>query len=192
MLPQVPCRLPGADHVRVRGEKVSFAFTAKGGQERELEVIDEPTAAVVRELTRRPEETGEDLLGYWLDDGDWHDVSSAEINGYLKEISGADFTAKDFRTWSATVLMAATLAERPPPKSKTARKKAVKSAYEDVAEMLGNTPAVAKASYVDPRVVDRFEQGETIAEALEQAGRERSDRDQQRLLEAGVCELLSA
>jgi DNA topoisomerase IB len=180
------------DHVRVRGEKVSFAFTAKGGQERELEVIDEPTAAVVRELTRRPEETGEDLLGYWLDDGEWHDVSSAEINGYLKEISGADFTAKDFRTWSATVLMAATLAERPPPKSKTARKKAVKSAYEDVAEMLGNTPAVAKASYVDPRVVDRFEQGETIAEALEQAGRERSDRDQQRLLEAGVCELLSA
>jgi DNA topoisomerase IB len=180
------------DHVRVRGEKVSFAFTAKGGQERELEVIDEPTAAVVRELTRRPEETGEDLLGYWLDDGEWHDVSSAEINGYLKEISGADFTAKDFRTWSATVLMAATLAERPPPKSKTARKKAVKSAYEDVAEMLGNTPAVAKASYVDPRVVDRFEQGEPLAEALEQAGRARSDRDQQRLLEAGVCELLSA
>jgi DNA topoisomerase IB len=180
------------DHVRVRGEKVSFAFTAKGGQERELEVIDEPTAAVVRELTRRPEETGEDLLGYWLDDGEWHDVSSAEINDYLKEISGADFTAKDFRTWSATVLMAATLAERPPPKSKTARKKAVKSAYEDVAEMLGNTPAVAKASYVDPRVVDRFEQGETIAEALEQAGRERSDGEQQRLLEGGVCERLSA
>jgi DNA topoisomerase IB len=180
------------DHVRVRGEKVSFAFTAKGGAERELDIVDEPTATVVRELVRRPEETGEDLLGYWLDDETWHDVSSAEINGYLKEISGAEITAKDFRTWSATVLMAATLAERPPPTTWTGRKRAVKAAYEDVAEMLGNTPAVAKASYVDPRVVDRFENGETIAEALQQAARERGDREQQRLLEAGVCELLSA
>src|SRR3954452_25582204 len=63
------------DHVHVRGEKVSFSYTAKGGVERELDIVDEPTAAVVRALMRRPEPTGEDLLGYWLDDGDWHDVT---------------------------------------------------------------------------------------------------------------------
>jgi DNA topoisomerase IB len=179
------------DHVRVRGDKVSFAYIAKGGAERELEIVDEPTAAVVRELMRRPGATGEDLLGYWLDDDTWHDVTSAEINAYLKEVSGAEITAKDFRTWTATVLMAATLAEQPPPTTKTGRKKAVKAAYEVVSEQLGNTPAVCKASYVDPRVVDRFENGETIAEAVQRAARARSDRDQQRELEAGVCALLS-
>jgi DNA topoisomerase I len=191
------------DHVHVRGEKVSFSFTAKGGLERELAIVDEPTAAVVRELVRRPDatapdatgadDTDEDLLGYWLDDGSWHDVTSAEINSYLKEISGAEFTAKDFRTWSATVEMAAILAEQEPvPATKTGRKKAIKAAYEQVSETLGNTPAVCKASYVDPRVVDRFERGETIHASLRQACKAKSDRDHQRLLEAGVCALLSA
>jgi DNA topoisomerase I len=180
------------EHVRVRGERVFFSYTAKGGLERELEITDQPTAAIVRELLRRPDDTGEDLLGYWLDDGSWHDVTSAEINTYLKETSGAEITAKDFRTWSATVLMATALAEAPPPTTKTGRRRAVKAAYERVAEQLGNTPAVCKASYVDPRVVDRFENGETVAEALRRAGKAASDREQQRLLEAGVCRLLSA
>jgi DNA topoisomerase IB len=181
------------DHVRVRGEKVSFSFTAKGGIERELEIVDEPTAAVVRELMRRPGATGEDLLGYWLDDGSWHDVTSSEINAYLKEISGAEFTAKDFRTWTATVHMAAILAEQdPPPATKAGRKKVIKAAYEEVSESLGNTPAVCKASYVDPRVVDRFERGETIHDALLRADDVEGDRDKQRLLETAVCQLLSA
>jgi DNA topoisomerase I len=180
------------DHVSVRGERVFFHYTAKGGIERELEITDRPTAAVVRELLRRPDDTGEDLLGYWLDDGTWHDVTSGEINTFLKELSGAEITAKDFRTWNATVLMAATLAEQPPPATKTARRRAIKAAYEVVAEQLGNTPAVCKTSYVDPRVVDRYEHGETIAEAVRRAGEADSDRDQQRVLEAGVCALLSA
>jgi DNA topoisomerase-1 len=181
------------EHVRVRGEKVSFSFTAKGGIERELQIVDEPTAAVVRELMRRPEPTGDELLGYWLDDGTWHDVTSAEINAHLKEISGAEITAKDFRTWTATVQMAAILAEQDPvPGTTTGRKKAIKAAYEEVADTLGNTPAVCKASYVDPRVVDRFERGETIHRALREAGELEGDRDRQRLLEAAVCNLLSA
>jgi DNA topoisomerase I len=181
------------DHVRVRGEKVSFSFTAKGGVERELDIVDEPTATVVRELMRRPEPTGDELLGYWLDDGSWHDVTSSEINAYLKEISGAEITAKDFRTWTATVQMAAILAEKEPvPGTKTGRKKAIKAAYEEVSETLGNTPAVCKASYVDPRVVDRFERGETIHEALLAAAEAEGDRDQQRVLEAAVCSMLSA
>ena len=122
----------------------------------------------------------------------WRDVTSTEVNSYLKEISGAEITAKDFRTWNATVQMAAELAAAPSPTSKTARKRTVNAAYKAVSEQLGNTPAVCKSSYVDPRVVDRFEQGETIADALAEAADADDDRTAQRALEAGVCSLLSA
>ncbi len=180
------------EHVRVRGERTFFSYTAKGGIEREVELTDRPTATVVRQLLDRPEGTGEELLAYQVEDGTWRDVTSTEINAYLKEISGAEITAKDFRTWNATVLMAATLAEAPPPASRTARKRVVTAAYKQVSEQLGNTPAVCKASYVDPRVVDRFEHGETVAEALRQAAEAEADRDAQRALEAAVCSMLSA
>ncbi|WP_100497547.1 DNA topoisomerase IB [Geodermatophilus chilensis] len=184
------------DHVRVRGERVFFSYTAKGGIERELELTDKPTADVVRELLKRPEE-GEELLGYWVEDPagggrTWHDVTSTEVNAYLKEISDAEITAKDFRTWNATVLMAATLAETPQPASKTARKRVLKQAYERVSETLGNTPSVCKASYVDPRVVDRFEHGDTVVHALREAAEAPDDRTAQRALEQAVCQLLSA
>ncbi|OMQ16061.1 DNA topoisomerase [Modestobacter sp. VKM Ac-2676] len=180
------------DHVRVRGERTFFSYTAKGGIEREVELTDQPTATVVRQLLERPAETGAELLGYWLPDGSWHDVTSDEVNAYLKEVSGAEITAKDFRTWTATVMMAATLAEQPAPGSRTARKRAVREAYVRVSEQLGNTPTVARASYVDPRVVDRYEHGETIAEALAEAAGAPDDRTAQRTLEAAVCSLLSS
>jgi DNA topoisomerase IB len=180
------------EHVHVRSERTFFSYTAKGGIEREVEITDRPTATVVRQLLDRPGGTGEDLLAYQLEDGSWRDVTSDEINAYLKEISGAEITAKDFRTWTATVMMAAALAEVPPPPSRTARKKAVRAAYVRVAEQLGNTPAVCKASYVDPRVVDRFEDGETVAAALGDAAQADDDREAQRALEAAVCTMLSA
>lgn len=180
------------EHVRVRGERTFFSYTAKGGIEREVELTDRPTATVVRQLLERPEGTGEELLAYQVEDGTWRDVTSAEINAFLKEISGAEITAKDFRTWNATVLMAAKLAEAAPPRSRTARKRIVSAAYREVSEQLGNTPAVCKASYVDPRVVDRFENGETVAHALRAAGEAGADRDTQRVLEQAVCQLLSA
>lgn len=180
------------EHVRVRGERTFFSYTAKGGLEREVELTDRPTATVVRQLLERPEGTGEELLAYQVEDGTWRDVTSAEINAFLKEISGAEITAKDFRTWNATVLMAAKLAEAPPPRSRTARKRVVSAAYREVSEQLGNTPAVCKASYVDPRVVDRFEHGETVAHALRAADQADADRDTQKVLEEAVCQLLSA
>jgi len=183
------------EHVRVRGEQVFFSYNAKGGIERELELTDKPTADVVRELLKRPEE-GEELLGYWVQgpDGErvWHDVTSTEVNAYLKEISDAEITAKDFRTWNATVLMATTLAAAPEPATRTARKRVLKEAYERVSETLGNTPAVCKASYVDPRVVDRFENGDTVAHALHEAAEAPDDRTAQQVLEQAVCQLLSA
>jgi DNA topoisomerase I len=179
------------EHVSVRGEKTFFRYTAKGGIEREVEIVDRPTATVVRQLLERPDDTGDDLLAYETEDG-WKDVTSDEINAYLKELSGADITAKDFRTWNATVLMAERLARATPPKSRTGRKKVVSQAYKDVAEHLGNTPAVCKASYVDPRVVDRFENGETVAEALDDLDDADGTRDVQRTLEQAVCRMLSA
>ena len=180
------------EHVRVRGERTFFSYTAKGGIEREVELTDRPTATVVRQLLDRPDGTGEELLAYQVEDGTWRDVTSSEINAYLKEISGAEITAKDFRTWNATVLMAAKLAEAPRPTSRTARKKIVNAAYKEVSEQLGNTPAVCRASYVDPRVVDRFENGETVADALVRAAEEDADRDAQRTLEQAVCQMLTA
>ncbi|WP_448638994.1 DNA topoisomerase IB [Geodermatophilus sp. URMC 63] len=180
------------EHVTVRGERTFFRYTAKGSIEREVEITDRPTATVVRQLLERPDDAGDELLAYQLDDGTWHDVTSDEINAYLKEVSGAEITAKDFRTWNATVLMAAALAEQPPPRNKTARNKTIKAAYVRVSEQLGNTPAVCKASYVDPRVVDRYEHGETVADALTRAASAEDDREAQRVLEQAVCQLLSA
>ncbi|PRY49748.1 DNA topoisomerase IB [Geodermatophilus tzadiensis] len=180
------------EHVTVRGERTYFRYTAKGGIEREVEITDRPTATVVRHLLERPDDTGDELLAYQLADGTWRDVTSDEINAYLKEVSGAEITAKDFRTWNATVLMAATLAEQPPPRNKTARNKTIRAAYVRVSEQLGNTPAVCKASYVDPRVVDRYEHGETVADALGAVAQADDDREAQKALEQAVCRLLSA
>ncbi|WP_249523737.1 DNA topoisomerase IB [Modestobacter marinus] len=180
------------EHVSVRGERVFFHYTAKGGIDREVELLDRPTATVVRQLLERPADEGQELLGYRLADGSWHDVTSDEVNAYLKEVSGAEITAKDFRTWTATVMMAATLAEAPPPRSKTARQKLVRQAYVKVSEQLGNTPTVCKNSYVDPRVVDRYEHGETVVEALAEAAKAPDDRTAQRTIETAVCSLLSA
>ena len=159
------------EHVSVRGERTFFRYTAKGSIEREVEITDRPTATVVRQLLERPDDAGDELLAYQLDDGSWHDVTSDEINAYLKEVSGAEITAKDFRTWNATVLAAVALAvSGEVARSKTARKRAMTRAVQEVAHYLGNTPAVCRASYIDPRVFDRFRSGWTIAPSLEQLG----------------------
>jgi DNA topoisomerase IB len=98
-------------------------------------------------------------------------VSSADINGYLHEITGREFTAKDFRTWHATVLAAVGLAvSEPVADSERARKRAIARAVKEVADYLGNTPAVARASYIDPRIIELYEQGITIAPVLRDLG----------------------
>jgi hypothetical protein len=97
-------------------------------------------------------------------------VRSTEVNDYLREVSGAEFTAKDFRTWHATVLAAVALARSEPSKTKTGRSRAVRQAVCQVAESLGNTPAVCRTSYIDPRVIDRFWDGWTIEAVLRGGG----------------------
>ncbi len=155
-------------------------------------MTDAPTATVVQQLLDRPGSAGAELLAWQNPDGSWRDVHSDDVNAYLREVSGAEITAKDFRTWTATVLMAVLLAEQPGTASASRRTTAVRAAYRTVSEQLGNTPAVCRQSYVDPRVVDRFEHGETIAAAVTEAAGAADDRERQRTLEAAVCRLLSA
>jgi len=97
-------------------------------------------------------------------------VTAADINDYLREISGGDFTAKDFRTWNATVLAAVGLAVSEQAESQGARKRAIARVVAEVAGYLGNTPAVARASYIDPRIIELYESGSTISRALGDLG----------------------
>jgi DNA topoisomerase-1 len=154
------------EHVRVHGDAVEFDYPGKGGQRRRQVIEDPVTTKLIRTLKRRRSGPAE-LLAY-REGRTWRDVHSDEINDYLKEQLGEDFSAKDFRTWNATVMAAATLAANgQDAASKTARKRAINDAVRAVSELLGNTPAVARRSYIDPRVFDRYLSGWTIAGALE-------------------------
>ena len=152
-------------HVRIEGDIITFDYTAKSGKRRVQSVADPDVVAVVSDLKNRSG-GGHELLAYQLD-GRWCDVKSSDINAYIKDVTDGEFTAKDFRTWSATVLAAVALAvSSGVSSSKTARKRAIARAMKEVADYLGNTPTVARSSYVDPRVVDRYLGGVTILEAL--------------------------
>jgi len=156
-------------HVSIDGDVVTFDYVAKSGKRRIHSVVDPAVHDIVSQLKRR-RSGGQELLAYKVD-GRWRDVKSNDINDFIREISKDDFTAKDFRTWSSTVLAAVALAvSYEAATSKTARKRAVARAMKEVAHYLGNTPAVCRSSYVDPRVVDRFEAGVTIAPALSKLG----------------------
>ncbi|MDI1460679.1 DNA topoisomerase IB [Catellatospora sp. KI3] len=145
------------EHVRVRGSRLTLSFPAKGGIEAAVTVDDDALAGVVRALLRR-KDPSEELLAYRTGQ-EWHDVKSGDVNDYLREISGAEITAKDFRTWHGTVAALVSLCAAGACGSATARNKAVAAAMRDASQVLGNTPAVAKASYVDPRLVDEFHGG---------------------------------
>jgi Topoisomerase IB len=149
-------------HVRSTGHQtVRFCYRAKGGIERELSIRDAAVASVVRRL-KRFRRGSTRLLAYRHADRGWREIHSSDINAYLRRAAGADLTAKDLRTWHATVAAAVALARAEPPGSPTAARRCVARVMRLVAEDLGNTPAVARASYVDPRVVELFLRGRTI------------------------------
>ncbi|WKU05161.1 DNA topoisomerase IB [Micromonospora sp. HUAS LYJ1] len=145
------------EHARCRGGCVVFEFPAKGGIEQVRRIEDPQLCQVLTDLRRR-RRTEERLFGYW-DGRAWRDVRSDEVNGYLRDASGGEMTAKDFRTWHATVRAATELATVGTQRSVTARRRAVAGVMRAVAELLGNTPTVARTSYVDPRVVDLYHDG---------------------------------
>jgi DNA topoisomerase I len=157
------------EHVRIARDQIVFSYPAKGGYERVQAVADPQVCRVVRALRSRP--AGGDALFAYYQRGQWHLVHSADVNEHLKDLTGLDVSAKDFRTWNATVLAAVGLAVSPvSPSSASSRRRAVARVVREVSEYLGNTPAVCRASYIDPRVIERYERGDTIVEALGQLG----------------------
>lgn len=168
------------EHARARAGCVVLEFSAKGGIEQSREVTDPDVCDVLRALRRR-RRAEERLFAYWADRR-WQEVRADEINAYLREASGGEMTAKDFRTWHATVLAATLLAADGGHRSVTRRRRAVAGVMREVAELLGNTPTVARTSYVDPRVVDLYHDGE-VARVRPDASQEEAER--------AVLELLS-
>jgi DNA topoisomerase-1 len=154
-------------HLRFERGAAVFDYRSKGAKRQVQEVDDPEVVKLLRGLAKR-NGGGHELLGY-RDGRKWADVKAADINAYLKESAGGDFSAKDFRTWNATVLAAVGLAVRSaedPPKSRSARKRMANAVVRDVARYLHNTPAVCRASYIDPRVFDRFDSGTLLRTTL--------------------------
>ncbi len=175
-------------HVRKRDNALVFAFTGKSGIAHEI-AVDDPDVSRIVDLLRRRRGGGEELLAF-KDGRVWRDVNAEGVNAYLLELFGGDVTAKDFRTWHATVIAATVLAEDPNPgETKTARRKAIRQAVVEVSEYLGNTPAIARNSYVDPRVLDLYEDGTTIAHALRSAPKNPQRRQEH--LERAVLRMLT-
>lgn len=162
------------DHVAIDGDAVVFQYPAKSGQVRDAVVEDPVVRSLVRTLRDR-DDPHEDLLAWFDEATGWHDVGTADIQLDVKERLGPDASPKDFRTWHATVLAAAGLAAAgPAPASDRARRRVVSQVVRDVSEELGNTPAVCRASYIDPRLVDLWERGRTIGRTRTRTGAERA------------------
>lgn len=148
------------EHVTIEGEEIVFDFPAKSNQRR-VQSIRDPEVKAAIEVMRRRRSGPDDLLVY-REGRTWRDVRSDEVNDYLHAKAGEEFSAKDFRTWHGTVLAAVELAREGSADSKGGAERAIRTAIKRVAERLGNTPAVCRSSYIDPRVLDRFRQGEAI------------------------------
>ena len=179
------------EHVTCSKGVVTFDYIAKSGKHRVQSVADDDLCKLVTAL-KRHRRGGPELLGYDNGTG-WVDIKSHDINDYLREITGGDFTAKDFRTWHATVLCAVALAVSDVvPAAESARKRAVSRAVKEVSHYLGNTPTVCRASYIDPRIIDLYNDGVTIRGDLTSLGEGTSfgQLSTQGPIEAAVLHLL--
>jgi DNA topoisomerase-1 len=175
-------------HVRRKGDVMRFKFVGKSGIEHSIDIEDPEILPALDALRRRRGGT-ERLLAY-LQQRTWNDLDSAAVNTYLSSMFD-DLTAKDFRTWHATVLAAAALAASDEPgDTKRSQQRAIKSAVQEVSEYLGNTPTIAKNSYIDPRVIDLYENGTTIDRAVVDK-KYPSPAHKQRAIEKAVLDLLS-
>lgn len=156
-------------HAQIAGATVRFRFRGKSGQEHTIGIQDRRLARIVRRCRDLP---GQILFQYLDDAGEPRSITSDDVNAYLREIAGEEFTAKDFRTWAGTVIAARQLAEIVAANSDPTAKQAIARAIEAVAAELGNTPAVCRTGYVHPAVIEAFLHGETIGPAAVDAGRD--------------------
>jgi DNA topoisomerase-1 len=157
------------EHVTIKRGEVVFDFPAKSGQRRVQSIRDAAARRALETMYRR-RGGPEDLLAFRAG-GEWVDVRSDEINEYIHAKIGDEFSAKDFRTWHGTVLAAVAVAGEEKPRSDAAAKRCIAAAVKQVSEALGNTPAVCRASYIDPRVLDRYRNGDTIRPTVNGNGR---------------------
>jgi DNA topoisomerase IB len=176
------------EHVSVKQHAVGFDFPAKSGVRRCVEIEDTEVVRAVRALMRRPDRT-ERLLVCRTSTG-WVELRSDDLNARFKELVGDEFTVKDLRTWHGTVLAATAFADADPAVSQRVAKRVESAVMKEVAAGLGNTPAVARTSYVDPRVVTGYEQGLTIAAAARRAERARDPDVAQETLEKATRMLI--
>ena len=160
-----------SDHVAVEGSEVRFQFTGKSGKEWSLSMRDRRVARIIRACQELP---GQDLLQYFNEEKALHAVSSGDVNTYLREITGADITAKDFRTWAGTMLMARYLAVSEPFTSATQAKRVMSAAVKKVAAALGNTAAVCRKSYIHPAISDTYLSGAFVLKVVEESSSSKS------------------
>jgi DNA topoisomerase I len=172
------------NHVNVNGSKVRFQFKGKSSVQHTIDIQDKRLAKVIRTCQELPEQ---ELFEYVDPDGSRHDITSSDVNGYLQEITGEDFTAKDFRNWAGTILAAVALQEFEAFKSEAQAKRNIVAAIEAVAKKLGNTKAVCRKCYIHPVILEVYMQG-SLAKALKQA----TARSALRLEENAVLQLLQA
>jgi DNA topoisomerase-1 len=175
-------------HAEIGSTRIRFRFRAKGGKVREVEVSDARLARIVARCQDLP---GQELFQYLDDDGEPRSIGSQEVNDYLREVTGQDFTAKDFRTWGGTVLAAWALKEFEKVDSAAQAKRNVVRAVEHVAEELGNTPAVSRKSYVHPSVINAYLDGNVVRAARRKADQALTESlDKLKPEEAAVMALL--
>jgi DNA topoisomerase-1 len=152
-------------HVKVKSDVVEFHFPGKSGVQQSHQLRDRQVARVIRATLKLP---GYNVFKYENGDGKIVAVTRGHINEYIKEVMGASFSAKDFRTWAGTLVCACALAREADdiPKQKTAKNKKIVAAIKETAEVLGNTPAVCRGSYVCPEIINAFEKGNVIDSAV--------------------------
>jgi DNA topoisomerase I len=175
------------EHVEIEAGLIRFGFRGKSGIEHEIDVQDARLARIVKACQDLP---GQDLFQYVDEDGQVRDVTSTDVNEYLHEIAGEEFTAKDFRTWAGTVLAALALQEFEAFDTRTQAKRNVMAAIRSVAQRLGNTPAVCKSCYVHPRVIDAYLQGTMLDAVRRRTADAMADVKHFRPEEAAVLALL--
>jgi DNA topoisomerase-1 len=155
-------------HAKISGETITFQFKGKSGKAHKIDVRDRRLARIVRQCQELPDQ---EIFAYVNEAGDWVDVKSQDVNGYIQEITGQPFTAKDFRTWYGTVLAAVALREFAECTSAKEAKGNIVRAIESVSKMLGNTPTICRKCYVHPVVLEKYLEGYTIAALLERGRR---------------------
>ena len=172
-------------HVDVKGSKLRFRFRGKSGRQHEVDVTDRRVAKIVLKLQDLP---GQDLFQYVDDEGDPHNITSQDVNEYLREITGEDFTAKDFRTWAGTVLAAIALSAAGEFETKKQAKANIKNAIEAVAKILGNTSAICRQCYIHPIVLETYLNGNSLDGLKQGTEKELAQAAVLKLLQAGLSE----